>query len=550
MGLVFLGETPGGRKVAVKLIRPDFGQDAQFRERFAREVEAARRVGGFHTAMVVDADPHADPPWMATAFIEGASLADKVARGGPLQWREVRELGAALAEGLAAIHAHGLVHRDLKPGNVIMAYDGPRIIDFGIARADGQTALTTVGHVFGTPPYMSPEQLAGDTAGPASDVFALGGVLAFAVTGRPPFGNGPGLTERIITQAPDLNGIDHAPLRRLIADCLAKSPRDQPTLSAILTALAHHSLPPVIVAASPIRTLASPGVFKIAFSPDGRLLASDRTEDGTDVPDDGTITLWDPASGKQRGTLAGHREPFAFSPDGRLLAARYDFGRIRLWDLASGKHCPLAGHAVLTAMAFSPDRRLLASGATDGTVRLWDLASGECRHILAGHKKTFEGHFLDAWVNVVAFSPDSRLLAAGYDDGTLRLWDPISGERQWDLTGDKYEIRTLAFSPDGRLLATGGGETVRLWNPASGERRRTLASHTHGAAVAFSPDGRLLAAGHNDGTLRLWDPISGERLQAMTTGGITALAFSPDGRFLATAENGERIRLWPINPVG
>ena len=165
MGQVFLGETPGGRKVAVKLIHPGHAQDAQFRERFAREVEAARRVGGFHTALVVDADPQADPPWMVTAYIEGPSLEDAVGRDGPLPPERVRKLGAALAEGLAAIHACGLVHRDLKPGNVILASDGPRIIDFGIARADGETRLTTAGVMIGTLAYMSPEQVGGDPAG-------------------------------------------------------------------------------------------------------------------------------------------------------------------------------------------------------------------------------------------------------------------------------------------------------------------------------------------------------------------------------------------------
>ena len=145
MGQVFLGVSPGGRKVAVKLIHPVHAGAAQFRERFAREIEAAQRVGGFHTAPVVDADPHADPPWMITAYIDGPSLQEAVDRDGPLPPDQVRILGAGLAEGLAAIHARGLVHRDLKPGNVILAADGPRIIDFGIARAaDATTGITTV----------------------------------------------------------------------------------------------------------------------------------------------------------------------------------------------------------------------------------------------------------------------------------------------------------------------------------------------------------------------------------------------------------------------
>jgi len=189
MGQVFLGVSPGGRKVAVKLIHQVHGGTAEFRERFAREIEAAQRVGGFHTAPVVDADPHADPPWMVTAYIEGPSLQQAVSQDGPLPPGRLRALGAGLAEGLGAIHARGLVHRDLKPANVILADDGPRIIDFGVARAvDATTGSTSADTVMGTVAYMSPEQVRGGAAGPASDVFALGSVLAFAATGRPPFG--------------------------------------------------------------------------------------------------------------------------------------------------------------------------------------------------------------------------------------------------------------------------------------------------------------------------------------------------------------------------
>ena len=241
MGQVFLGLSPGGRQVAVKIIHPGYASGTQFRERFAREIEAARRVGGFHTASVVDADPSADPPWMVTAFIQGPSLQQAVAEGGSFSLERVCRLGAGLAEGLAAIHACGLVHRDLKPSNVILADDGPRIIDFGISRAAEASPMTTAGMVVGTYSYMSPEQLRGEVAGPASDVFALGCTLAFAATGRVTFGDDSIVTVvyRITSEPPDLSGVtDQHGFRDLVRDCLSKSPANRPSLATIMERLA------------------------------------------------------------------------------------------------------------------------------------------------------------------------------------------------------------------------------------------------------------------------------------------------------------------------
>ncbi len=254
MGQVFLGLSPGGRQVAVKVIHPGYASGKQFRERFAREIEAARRVGGFHTASVVDADPGADPPWMVTAFIQGPSLQQAVAEGGPFGLERVCRLGAGLAEGLAAIHACGLVHRDLKPSNVILADDGPRIIDFGISRAAEASPMTTAGMVVGTYSYMSPEQLRGEVAGPASDVFALGCTLAFAATARITFGDDSIVTVvyRITTEPPDLSGVteEHG-FRELVRDCLSKSPANRPSLATIMDRLAETGTAAQAVMADP-----------------------------------------------------------------------------------------------------------------------------------------------------------------------------------------------------------------------------------------------------------------------------------------------------------
>ena len=240
MGQVFLGISPGGRRVAVKVIRPEFTADTEFRRRFAREVDAARQVGGFHTAPVVDADPYDDPPWMVTAYVAGPSLQAVVSDGGPLAPADVSRLGAALTEGLGAIHRSGLVHRDLKPANIIMADDGPRIIDFGIAQPVGATALTTPGTVIGTFSFMSPEQVRADNVTPESDVFSLGCVLAYAATGRAPFyaSHGAAIMYRVLNEQPDLGDLPPGVLRDTLTACMAKDPERRPLLPDLLARFA------------------------------------------------------------------------------------------------------------------------------------------------------------------------------------------------------------------------------------------------------------------------------------------------------------------------
>jgi len=238
MGQVFLGRSAGGRLVAVKVIRPDLAGEPGFRTRFAREVAAARTVSGLFTALVVDADVDGPMPWLATAYVAGPSLAEAVASQGPLPVSSVLALAAGLAEGLEAIHAAGVVHRDLKPSNVLLADDGPRVIDFGISRAAEATMLTQAGTVIGSPGFMSPEQAEGREIGPPSDVFSLGAVLAFAASGEGPFGTGstPALMFRVVHRDPDIAHLP-AQIRPLIERCLAKDPRQRPTSSDLLAEL-------------------------------------------------------------------------------------------------------------------------------------------------------------------------------------------------------------------------------------------------------------------------------------------------------------------------
>jgi outer membrane protein assembly factor BamB len=245
MGQVYLGMSPGGRHVAVKVVHPEMAAAPDFRVRFRREVTAAQKVSGLFTAPVVDADVGSETPWLATAYVPGPSLSEAVSEHGPLPAPSVLALAAGLAEGLAGIHAAGVVHRDLKPMNVLLAPDGPRIIDFGISRAAEATSLTGAGFVVGSAGFMSPEQAAGGDVGKASDIFSLGTVLVFAAAGEGPFGTGSSdaLLYRVVHNPPDLERVPDE-VRPLVERCLAKDPAGRPTAADILAEVgAAHPVP-------------------------------------------------------------------------------------------------------------------------------------------------------------------------------------------------------------------------------------------------------------------------------------------------------------------
>jgi eukaryotic-like serine/threonine-protein kinase len=235
MGQVFLGMSAGGRPIAVKVIRTELATDPDFRARFRREVAAAQKVSGLFTALVVDADLDCPVPWLATAYVAGPSLTEAVRGHGPLPVPSTLALAAGLAEGLGAIHAAGVVHRDLKPSNVLLAEDGPRVIDFGISEAAEASAVAGANVLIGSPGYMSPEQVLGADIGPASDMFSLGSVLTFAATGTGPFGTGSNaaLMYRLVNTPANLGDVP-GELRSLVGSCLAKFPGDRPTARELL----------------------------------------------------------------------------------------------------------------------------------------------------------------------------------------------------------------------------------------------------------------------------------------------------------------------------
>ncbi|MGW1209416.1 bifunctional serine/threonine-protein kinase/ABC transporter substrate-binding protein [Streptomyces sp. NPDC002499] len=252
MGVVYLARSPHGAWVALKVIREEYAEDPGFLARFRRETELASRLSSRWTVPVLTADANARSPWLATAYVPGLPLSDALALQGPWPAAQVRTLGAALAAALDDVHRAGLVHRDVKPANVLLAADGPRLIDFGIARAVGATALTTDGSVIGSPGYLSPEQARGTAVGAPSDVFSLGCVLARTATGRPPFGTGgaAAVLYRTVNEEPDLTGLPHE-LDATLRACLAKDPSTRPTVAQLRAVFGEFSTPSWLPAGLP-----------------------------------------------------------------------------------------------------------------------------------------------------------------------------------------------------------------------------------------------------------------------------------------------------------
>ncbi|WP_165959071.1 serine/threonine-protein kinase [Actinomadura sp. KC345] len=572
MGEVFLAASPGGREVVVKVIRPELAGTASARRRFAREIAAAQRVGGFHTAQVVDAAPHAEPPWMVTEYIPGPSLQRLVRDAGPLSPENVRALAAQLAEGLSAIHACGLVHRDLKPGNVIMAGDGARIIDFGVARMEDASVLTESGGVVGTYAFMSPEQVNAGGVGPSSDVFSLGSVLAWAATGHSPFAAAtiPAIVLRIVNAEPDLGGIP-GDLRGVISACLAKDPAGRPTAPDVLGWLSGSDgaafVPPPPAPSPPSRTEPSAGGSGTARpTPVPRrrfLLAGLAGVTAVAVPavvvavrDSGAearprTPAPTPTMTIHEGVLAnGHGAvvtDVAFTAKGDVLASGGADGPVLLWNVTTGARIrALEGHAYpLVAMIFSADGRTLTTGAEG--VMTWDAATGR----RTGTISTAGRSEHPVPIVAMALSPDGKYLATDASGGDAMLWDAATGGRVRTFTGDAGA--SLAFTPDGRALAGGGG-SVRLWDVNTGATIRTFAGIKGRAhSVAVSPDGRILAGSSDTGPALLWDLATGRRIRELSGMGNSSgpMAFSPDSGFLATAPASDatmagEISLWDV----
>jgi hypothetical protein len=535
MGIVYLAESPSGRQVAVKLIRPSLVDDPEFRARFRREVKAARSVGGFHTAAVVDADPDANPPWMVTQYVPGPSLDARVKRDGPLDPAALHQLAAALAEGLHAIHSRGLVHRDLKPLNIILADDGARIIDFGIAKAAGVSSdprLTATGSVVGTPAFLSPEQLDGSPAGPASDIFSLGSVLTFAATGRAPFdaGNFTATSYAVVNKPPDLRSLTH-PLLDIIAACLAKDPASRPTASLLLTNLYR---------TRPSHSPDDAGKVTVPRAvPVRRVPVSSAAGNGVRLQPSGPVPVQvRPARNGWRLVTAG--------PHGRWLASANGDGIITVWLAGSG--LPVrswSAGARVRAMAADPDDLLIVA-SDDGHVTTWDVTTGTTRPYLPATVPGLTS--AEVRVRSLALDHSGTWLAASVD-GRLLIWD-VADPSEPVLAAALQcaaDVTALAFDGAGWRLAAGDENgKVDVWNleelAAAGPVNAAL-----GVATLDAPSGRVLALAWDDAGDR-WLSVGPAGLRGRPGGAgaqdagiagvpLRAAALSSDGGFAAMIDD-------------
>ncbi|WP_370072291.1 protein kinase [Streptacidiphilus sp. MAP5-3] len=585
------------REVAVKEVLLPPGLSGPLREelvaRTKREARAAARLHHPGIVTVYDAPEHDGTPWIVMEFITGPSLAALVAREGRLGWEQVAAVGAAMAEALTHAHRAGVVHRDLKPDNVLLVGDRTVITDFGIARIlDTASQLTMTGTVIGTPQFMPPEQFEGKAVEAPADLWALGATLYTAVEGRPPF-DGPTLTAiitAVLTQ-PLPPAPQAGPLATLLDALMAKAPQQRPDAATtarhlrslqrpdeatrhLAPALAprpprrgrasiapatygpapHESAPPTApgsAAVPPISGIVNaPGTGTTRRGPSRRSIVLG----GITALSAATAAAFLITNGPQRSgsegayrwsALTGHTNAVfsvAFSPDSRTLASGSTDETVRLWDVATRTGtATLTGSASVSSVAFSPDGRTLASGSGDNTIWLWDVATRSNTATLTGDTDE---------VSSVAFSPDGRTLASGSFDETVRLWDVATRSHTATLTGHTNLVSSVAFSPDGRTLASGGGDnTVRLWDVATRSHAATLTGHTDLVfSVAFSPDGRTLASGSGDHTIRLWDVATRTSTATLTghTGWVSSVAFSPDGKTLASGSEDNTIRLWDV----
>ncbi len=568
MGEVYLGRSPDWQLAAVTLVHPRLADNPEFRARFSHEVAAASRVSGPVTVPVIDADPNAQRPWLATAHVPGVSLGDAVHAAGPLPEPLVHSIGAGIAEGLRSVHGAGLVHGALKPANVLLSSAGPRILDAGVARA--ADSVTAGGQTPKTPVSMSPEQTRGQEPTAPSDVFSLGVVLCYACGGREPFGDEPdeSVLHRILHEEPDLGAVPPG-LRDVVAHCLCKDPGDRPGLGDLAGVLGQRAaqgqgvLPPPVTALiqrreEETRHLEQGG--PATGSAPAAQQPAPRQRGGSAGGHTGWIIA--AAAGGLAVLLVGAVATFWFLPVGggssdspqdsaEAIRAQTDLakpGEARAESVAPPALTPVAadpdehglGYSSFESIEFSPDGALVYLSSYSERVTAVDVESGEVE---------FETDFTT--MDAAAVSPDGEFLAAVKQDPdesteaeNIVVADATTGEELNEIEMPAETGYTgITFTPDSELVTSHRDAGTTVWDPETGEQTGTVAPEDGGDIVTVSSDGSLFAF-HDDG-VEVWT-VKGEEVTKIDydLGSGGTIAFQPGTSLLTAWTQNQAVQFW------
>jgi WD40 repeat protein len=596
------------RNVAVKVLDPDLADDELARQRFCREARAAASVTHENVVAVhqVERSEEHGLPYLVMQLVAGESLEQRLARHRLLPVREIVRIGMQAAHGLAAAHAQGLIHRDIKPGNILLEppHDRAKLTDFGLARIAEDVKLTRTGFVTGTPLYMAPEQALGQDANPRSDLFSLGAVLYEMCTGQPPF-TGPS-TLLIMKQIAETK---HRPVRELnplipdwlaftIDRLLAKKPEDRIQNAAQLAELLEYEwalmkttsdeVPQVCEIEARREAIrnrwiaAAIGAVFLALGAMGGLFFANRgaNDRATTMPAT-AVSASEPVA--VLSANAGTVWSVAFDPASDLAAMGVEDGKVRVWNWPEQAiKSTINGHrGIVWDAKFARDGAWLATSGDDGLIKLWKPQNEEPWRTFQLHHSVRSFAFshddrilfagdrvgeLQAWsldsgeliaetvqpaaVYTVAVSPDDETLATAGNDKVVRLWNARSLTLKLQLEGHAGQINGVAFNHDGkRLVSVGWDKTLRIWDAGSGQPIKTWPAHSSDVwAVAYSPDGTKIATGGLDGAVKFWNAESGD-LMATYLGhqiSVHAVAFNRDGTRLASGGRDGTVRIWSV----